>query len=119
LQLRRQRSDQIGGIGIDGGIVRDEWSDRACSDNVFTTGHFSRNERSGLEPASKRSPLEKKTVNCCELETDRYGSGKILALYDEYVQELIAINDKKFGLIQDYADNWGKMTNEQSLLFYR
>ena len=33
--------------------------------------------------------------------------------------ELIAINDKKFGLIQEYADNWGKMTNEQSLLFTR
>ena len=35
------------------------------------------------------------------------------------VTELIAINDKKFGLIQEYADNWGKMTNEQSLLSIR
>jgi hypothetical protein len=32
---------------------------------------------------------------------------------------LIAINDKKFGLIQDYADNWGKLTNQQSLSFIR
>jgi len=40
-------------------------------------------------------------------------------VYDKYVQELIAINDKKFALIQDYADNWGKMTSEQSLLFSR
>jgi hypothetical protein len=32
---------------------------------------------------------------------------------------LIAINDKKFALIQDYADNWGRMTNDQSLLFIR
>jgi hypothetical protein len=40
-------------------------------------------------------------------------------VYDKYVQELIAINDKKFGLIQEYADNWGKMTNEQALLFSR
>ena len=33
--------------------------------------------------------------------------------------ELIKINDKKFAVIQDYADNWGKLTNEQSLLFIR
>jgi hypothetical protein len=32
---------------------------------------------------------------------------------------LFAINDKKFGLIQEYADNWGKLTNDQSLLFAR
>lgn len=32
---------------------------------------------------------------------------------------LIAINDKKFGLIQEYADNLGKLTNEQSLSFIR
>jgi len=44
---------------------------------------------------------------------------KFWTVYDQYVMELIAINDKKFGLIQEYADNWGKMTNEQSLLFAR
>jgi hypothetical protein len=44
---------------------------------------------------------------------------KFWPVYDQYVTELIAINDKKFGLIQEYADNWGKMTNEQSLLFTR
>ena len=40
-------------------------------------------------------------------------------VYDKYIQELIGINDKKVALIQDYADNWGKMTNDQSLLFSR
>jgi hypothetical protein len=44
---------------------------------------------------------------------------KFWPVYDQYVTELIAINDKKFGLIQEYADNWGKMTNEQSLSFIR
>ena len=44
---------------------------------------------------------------------------KFWPIYDQYVLELIAINDKKFGLIQDYADNWGKLTNEQSLSFIR
>jgi len=44
---------------------------------------------------------------------------KFWPVYDQYVSELIAINDKKFSLIQDYADNFGKLTNEQSLLFIR
>jgi hypothetical protein len=46
-------------------------------------------------------------------------AAKFWPVYDQYVAELIAINDNKFGLIQDYADNWGKMTNDQSLLFSR
>ena len=40
-------------------------------------------------------------------------------VYDQYIVELITINDRKFGLIQQYADHWGKLTNEQSLLFTR
>jgi len=44
---------------------------------------------------------------------------KFWPVYDQYMTELIAINDKKFGLIQNYADNWAKLTNEQSLSFIR
>ena len=44
---------------------------------------------------------------------------KFWPIYDQYMAELIAINDKRFALIQNYADNWGKMTNEQSLMFTR
>src|SRR5262245_54410480 len=44
---------------------------------------------------------------------------KFWPIYDQYVSELILINDKKFALIQEYADNYGKLTNEQSLLFIR
>jgi hypothetical protein len=44
---------------------------------------------------------------------------KFWPVYDQYMKELIAINDRKFGLIQEYADNWGKLTNDQSLLFAR
>lgn len=40
-------------------------------------------------------------------------------MYDQYVSELISINDRKFGLIQEYADNYGKLTNEQALSFVR
>jgi len=44
---------------------------------------------------------------------------KFWPIYDQYVSELMGINDKKFGLIQDYADGWGKLTDEQSLSFIR
>ena len=44
---------------------------------------------------------------------------KFWPIYDQYVAELIEINNKKFAVIQDYADNWGKLTNEQSLSFIR
>ena len=46
-------------------------------------------------------------------------AAKFWPVYDQYVTELIVINDKKFGLIQEYADNWGKLTNDRSLLFIR
>jgi len=46
-------------------------------------------------------------------------AAKFWPVYDQYIQELVTINDKKFGLIQQYADNWGKMTNDQALLFSR
>ena len=44
---------------------------------------------------------------------------KFWPVYDQYVSELIAINDRKFALIQEYADSYGKLTNEQSLSFVR
>ena len=40
-------------------------------------------------------------------------------VYDQYIKELIAINDRKFALIHDYAANYGKMTDFESLLFIR
>ena len=63
---------------------------------------------------SKRKQLIAANLKLTDTE-----AAKFWPVYDQYVTELIAINDKKFGIIQDYADNWGKMTNEQSLLFSR
>jgi len=63
---------------------------------------------------SKRKQLIAANLTLTETEATKFWP-----VYDQYVTELIAINDKKFGLIQEYADNWGKMTNEQSLLFTR
>jgi hypothetical protein len=44
---------------------------------------------------------------------------KFWPVYDQYASELIKINDRKFALIQQYADNYGKLTNEQSLSFVK
>jgi hypothetical protein len=44
---------------------------------------------------------------------------KFWPIYDQYVSELITINDRKFGLIQEYADSYGTLTNEQALSFVR
>ena len=63
---------------------------------------------------SKRKQLIAANLKLTDTEATKFWP-----VYDQYVTELIAINDKKFGLIQEYADNWGKLTNEQSLLFSR
>ena len=63
---------------------------------------------------SKRKQLIAANLNLTDAEATKFWP-----VYDQYVSELIAINDKKFSVIQDYADNWGKLTNEQSLSFIR
>lgn len=63
---------------------------------------------------SQRKQLIAANLNLTDTEATKFWP-----VYDQYVMELIAINDKKFGLIQEYADNWGKLTDEQSLLFIR
>src|SRR5499427_6688622 len=63
---------------------------------------------------SKRKQLIAANLKLTETEATKFWP-----VYDQYIKELIAINDKKFGLIQEYADNYGKLTNERSLLFIR
>jgi hypothetical protein len=63
---------------------------------------------------SKRKQLIAANLKLTEAE-----AAKFWPIYDQYVAELIAINDKKFEVIQNYADNWGKLSDEQSLSFIR
>lgn len=62
---------------------------------------------------------QRKQLIAANLKLTDTEATKFWPVYEQYVSELISINDKKFGLIQDYADNWGKLTDEQSLLFTR
>ena len=59
---------------------------------------------------SKRKQLIAANLKLTDTE-----AAKFWPIYDQYMTELIAINDKKFAVIQEYADNWGKLTDEQSL----
>lgn len=63
---------------------------------------------------SQRKQLIASNLNLTDQEATKFWP-----VYDQYVSELIAINDKKFGLIQEYADNYGKITSEQALSFIR
>ena len=62
---------------------------------------------------------KRKQLIAANLKLTDIEAAKFWPVYDQYIAELIAINDRKFGLIQEYADNWGKLTSEQSLLFTR
>ena len=63
---------------------------------------------------SQRKQLIASNLNLTDQEATKFWP-----VYDQYVSELITINDRKFGLIQEYADNYGKLTNEQALSFVR
>ena len=63
---------------------------------------------------SKRKQLIAANLKLTDAE-----AAKFWPVYDQYISELITINDRKFALMQEYADNWGKLTNDQSLLFTR
>jgi hypothetical protein len=82
-----------------------------CPGDTATRDHSACYQRSRYRPASERSSLKEKAIDCGELKDDRRRSDKVLAnLRSVY---------EKFGLIQDYADNWGKLSNLQSLSFIR
>lgn len=63
---------------------------------------------------AKRKQLIAANLKLTDAEATRFWP-----VYDQYMKELIAINDRKFALIHDYAANYGKMTDFESLLFIR
>ncbi|HZD30946.1 MAG TPA: hypothetical protein VE779_04715 [Candidatus Angelobacter sp.] len=63
---------------------------------------------------AKRQQLIAANLKLTEAEGERFWP-----VYGQYLKELSAINDKKWALIQNYADNYGKMANDEALLFTR
>ena len=62
---------------------------------------------------------KRRQLIAANLKLNEIEAAKFWPVYDQYIAELIRINDRKFGLIQEYADNWGKLNNDESLLFTR
>jgi len=60
---------------------------------------------------------QRKQIIAANLQLTDTEATKFWPVYDQYTAELISINDRKFALIQECADSWGKLTNEQSLSF--
>jgi hypothetical protein len=62
---------------------------------------------------------QKKQLVAANLKLTDAEATKFWPVYDRYTEDLIKINDKKYGLIQEYADHWGTMTDDQASLFLR
>jgi hypothetical protein len=82
-----------------------------------STTHVISNQDLSLLRQDLRS--KRKQLIAANLKLTDIDAAKFWPVYDQYIAELVAINDKKFALIQEYADNWGRMTNDESLLFAR
>jgi hypothetical protein len=67
-----------------------------------------------LELLRKDIRSQKKQLVAANLKLTDAEATKFWPVYDRYTADLIKINDKKYGLIQEYADHWGTMTDEQA-----
>jgi hypothetical protein len=72
-----------------------------------------------LELFRKDIRSQKKQLVAANLKLTDAEATKFWPVYDRYTADLIKINDKKYGLIQEYADHWGTMTDEQASSFVR
>ena len=62
---------------------------------------------------------QKKQLIAQNLKLSDAEATKFWPVYDKYTAELVKINDRKYALIQSYADQYATMTDEQALSFTR
>ncbi len=58
---------------------------------------------------------KKKQLIAANLKLTDTEATKFWPVYDQYTADLIKINNDKYALMKDYADNWGTMTDEQAV----
>jgi hypothetical protein len=58
---------------------------------------------------------KKKQLIAANLTLTADQATKFWPVYDQYTADLVKINDQKYTLIKEYADNWGNMTDAQAL----
>lgn len=98
----------FGGTGLAQTVMPQESSSRGATISKQDIDLLRRDLR------AKRRELIATNLKLTEAEGERFWP-----VYDQYIKELIGINDKKFALIQDYANNYQTMTSDQALLFIR
>lgn len=60
---------------------------------------------------------QKKQLIAANLKLTDAQAEKFWPVYDQYVAELVKINDQKYALVKEYAENWGTMTDAQALSY--
>ena len=60
---------------------------------------------------------KKKQLIAANLQLTDAESEKFWPVYDQYTADLVKINDQKYALVKEYADNWGTMTDAQALSY--
>ena len=58
---------------------------------------------------------QKKQLIAQNLKLTDAEATKFWPIYDQYTAELVKINDKKYGAIQQYADHFGTLTGDQAV----
>ena len=62
---------------------------------------------------------QKKQVIAQNLKLSDTEATKFWPIYDQYVAELTKINDKKYATIQEYADKFGTLSDDQAMSLIR
>ncbi len=60
---------------------------------------------------------DKRTKTAETLALTDAEAARFWPIYDRYVTELTAINNKKYGLIQEYSENYGHYSDAQAIAF--
>ena len=58
---------------------------------------------------------QKKQIVAQNLKLTDQEATKFWPLYDQYTAELVKINNKKYAVIQQYANNYGSLSGEQAM----
>jgi hypothetical protein len=67
-----------------------------------------------IEMLRKDIRSKKKQLIAANLKLSDTEATKFWPVYDQYTADLVKINNEKYALIKDYADNWGTMTDAQA-----
>lgn len=72
-----------------------------------------------LDMLRKDIRSQKKQLMAQNLRLSDEQATKFWPLYDQYTAELVKINNKKYATIQQFADQFGTLTDEQALALIR